>query len=137
MRAVGVNFSQDGKPPHENSGAAGRIDDEVETDSHGVEWKLVPYGVGTEEGATELTLKARDEQSLELAQKVIREALEKADGITHIGYMTFPDRGAFPRIIGNKGSVIDSLSVESGAEIIVPRDDVTVKIYGTWYTSIS
>lgn len=80
-------------------------------------------------------MKARDAESLELAQKFVREALEKANGITHIGYMTFPDRGAFPRIIGNKGSVIDSLSVESGAEIIVPRDDETIKIYGVLSSS--
>jgi polyribonucleotide nucleotidyltransferase len=80
-------------------------------------------------------MRARDAESLELAQKFIREALEKADGITHIGYMAFPDRGTFPRIIGSKGSVIDSLSMESGAEIIVPKDDVTIKIYGAFSSS--
>lgn len=129
LRSAGVHFSQEGKPQYESQ-INGRIDDDVEVDSHGVEWKLVPYGAGTEEGSTELTLKARDAESLELAQKVLKETLDKADAITHIGYMTFPDRGTFPRIIGNKGAVINDLSVESGAEIIVPRDDVTIKIYG-------
>jgi polyribonucleotide nucleotidyltransferase len=89
------------------------------------------YGAGVEDGATELTLRARDAESLELAQKLVGDALKKADGITHIGYMTFPDRGAFPRIIGSKGAVINDLSVETEAEIIVPRDDSTIKIYGS------
>lgn len=92
---------------------------------------MVEYGASAEDGATELTLRSRDAESLDLAQKLIRDALTKADGITHIGYMTFPDRGAFPRIIGSKGAVVNDLSVETEAEIIVPRDDSTVKIYGT------
>jgi polyribonucleotide nucleotidyltransferase len=101
-------------------------------DSHGVEWKALAYGTGAEDGATDITLKARDEESLEKAQSIIADALAKAEEITHIGYMTFPDRSAFPRIIGNKGSVINDLSLESGTEIIVPKDDTTVKIYGEY-----
>jgi hypothetical protein len=104
-------------------------------DTHGVEWKLVEYGAGAEDGATELTLRARDAENLELAQKLVGDALKKADQITYIGYMTFPDRGAFPRIIGAKGAVINDLSVETEAEIIVPRDDSTIKIYGSCSSS--
>ncbi|KIM31115.1 hypothetical protein M408DRAFT_327405 [Serendipita vermifera MAFF 305830] len=130
LRAVGVNFSQEGKPAHEDGAGTGRIDDEVEVDSHGVEWRLVGYGAGVESGSTELTLRARDAEGLESGQKIINDALAKADKITHVGYMTFPDRSAFPRIIGAKGAVINDLSVETDSEIIVPRDDTTVKIYG-------
>lgn len=130
LRSAGVNFVQSGKPKHEGVGLASRIDDEVEVDSHGVEWKLLEYGAAVEEGETELTLKARDAGGLEAAEKIVKDALQKADEISHIGYMTFPDRGPFPRIIGNKGSVINDLSLETGSEIIVPKDDTTIKIYG-------
>lgn len=135
LRGVGVNFSQEGKPAHEDGAAAGRIDDEVEIDSHGVEWKLVEYGAGVEDGVTELTLRGRDAESLESGQKIIADALSKADQITRIGYMTFPDRGAFPRVIGSKGAVINDLSAETDSEIIVPRDDTTIKIYGMYSRS--
>ncbi|CAG7854693.1 Protein SCP160 AltName: Full=Protein HX [Serendipita indica DSM 11827] len=130
LRATGVNFSQDGKPKQEDFDVDARIDDEVEVDSHGVEWKLVEYGSGVQDGATEITLKARDAESLASAQKVVDDALKKANNITHVGLMTFPDRGAFPRIIGSKGNTVNQLCLENDAEIIVPRDDSTVKIYG-------
>ncbi|KAG8835486.1 hypothetical protein FRC18_000438 [Serendipita sp. 400] len=129
LRSLGVNFSQQGKPKHDGV-AEGRIDDETDLDAHGVEWKLVEYGADTEDGATELTLKARDEAALEDAQKLIEDAIKATEKITHVGLMTFPDRSAFPRVIGNKGSVINDLCMETGSEIIVPRDDTTIKIYG-------
>ena len=130
LRAAGVNFSQEGRPPHDGEAVATRIDDDVEIDPHGVEWRLLEYGAGAEDEATELTIRARDTESLELAQKLIGDALKKAEAITHVGYMTFPDRSTFPRIIGSKGAVINDLSVETESEIIVPRDDSTIKIYG-------
>ncbi|KAG8805767.1 hypothetical protein FRC17_005346, partial [Serendipita sp. 399] len=43
LRSLGVHFSQQGKPKRDGV-AEGRIDDEVESDNHGVEWKLVKYG---------------------------------------------------------------------------------------------
>lgn len=131
LRGGGVNFSQSGKPKHDGA-LTSRIDDEVEVDSHGAEWKLLEYGAGVEEGETEVTLKARDASALEEGEKIVKDALRKADGITHIGCMTFPDRGPFPRIIGNKGSVINDLCHETDSEIIVPKDDTTIKIYGMY-----
>lgn len=131
LRSVGVNYSQTGKPKGRvTDGVESRIDDEVVLDDHGVEWKVVEYGAGVEDGEIELTLRAKEEDSLKAAEKIIHGALKKADEITHVGFLTFPDRGAFPRIIGNKGGVINDLSIESNAEIVVPRDDTTVKIYG-------
>ncbi|KAG8811519.1 hypothetical protein FRC17_002419, partial [Serendipita sp. 399] len=91
---------------------------------------LVKYGADAGDGATELTLKANDAASLESAQKLVDDAIKETEKVTHVGLMTFPDRSAFPRIIGNKGSVINDLCLETGSEIIVPRDDTTIKIYG-------
>lgn len=138
LRAVGANASPSGKPAPAKSQANGaalsaRIDDDPTDDAldaNGVEYKVVPYGSDLEEGNLDLVIKARDAEGLETAQKIVKEALEKADTSTHTAYLTFPDRGAFPRIIGTKGNVITELCSKTEADIYVPRDENTITIHG-------
>ncbi|KAJ3555770.1 hypothetical protein NM688_g2394 [Phlebia brevispora] len=51
--------------------------------------------------------------------------------MTHVGFLTLPDRSAFPRIVGAKGSNVARLRAESQADITVSREDNTIVIVGS------
>ena len=50
--------------------------------------------------------------------------------MTHVGFLTLPDRSMFPRIVGAKGSNVARLRNESGADITVSHEDSTIVIVG-------
>ena len=60
----------------------------------------------------------------------VADALAHAEKMSHVGFLTLPDRGAFPRIVGAKGSNVARLRNESGADITVSREDNTIVIVG-------
>ena len=85
-----------------------------------------------EEGDIEWTLKARDEDSLTRAKKAIADAIADAEKCTSVGFLTLPDRSAFPRIVGTKGANVARLRAETGAEITVSRENNTIVIIGEY-----
>jgi hypothetical protein len=95
-----------------------------------IEWQVLPNYQDAEEGESEWTIKARDPAALEHAQKLIKDAIEHAQKMTHIGFLTLADRSVFPRIVGAKGANVARLRVESGADITVGREDNTIVIIG-------
>jgi len=137
IRSLGVYVTVFGKPVAAKANTASattRIDDEPANEvqePHGVEWRVIEYGSDTDPGNVDVLLKARDAESLAVAEDLVKEAVSKANKSTKTAYMTFPDRSVFPRIIGSKGSVISELCLKTDAEINVPKDDFTITIHGT------
>ncbi len=137
LRATGVtvDHSQIPERPSARSrptnGKAARIDDEfIEEDS--VEWQLVSNLNGTDEGEAEWTFKARDQDGLDRALKLLEDAKEQAKLASHIGYLTLADRSVFPRIVGTKGANVARLRAETGADITVGREDNTIVMIGEY-----
>ena len=96
----------------------------------GAEWQVVPNYQGAEEGDSIWTLRARDEAGMEKAKTMIKGLIEQAQTATAVGFLTLPDRSAFPRIVGTKGANVMSLREETGADITVSREDTTITIIG-------
>ncbi|CDO77315.1 hypothetical protein BN946_scf184775.g5 [Trametes cinnabarina] len=141
LRSFGVHVDHSVQPtkpavPPQPASQAGntdaRIDDpDAEAAAGGVQWQVVPNYQDAEEGESVWTLKARDQAGLDRALKAIKESLEHAEKMTHVGFLTLPDRSMFPRIVGAKGSNVARLRNESGADITVNRDDNTIVIVGS------
>ena len=118
------------KPASELSGTS-RIDDvDEDTSVRGVEWQVVPKYEAAEEGDSVWTLRARDEAGMEKAKMLINSLLEQAQEATWVGFLTLPDRTAFPRIVGTKGANVSDLRKRTGADITVSREDTTITIIG-------
>lgn len=83
-----------------------------------------------EEGDATWTLKSRDPAALERAKALIEEAVQHAKAMSHVGFLTLPDRSLFPRIVGVKGSNVTRLRNETGADITVSKEDTTIVIIG-------
>lgn len=138
LRSYGVQVDQSAHPqksavpthPPQNAASTARIDD-AEEDAPESSWQVVPNYQDAEEGESEWTLKARDAAGLERAQIDIKTAIEQAEAMTHVGFLTLADRSAFPRIVGSKGSNVARLRAETGADITVSRDNNTIVIIGT------
>ena len=114
-----------------DAATAARIDDpDADAGATDVQWQVVPNYQDAEEGESVWTLKARDQAGLDRALKLIQEGIEHAEKMTHVGFLTLPDRSMFPRIVGAKGSNVARLRNESGADITVNRDDNTIVIVG-------
>ncbi|KAI5121582.1 hypothetical protein M0805_000761 [Coniferiporia weirii] len=139
LRSFGVNVEQSATPskfalparPQSEDAASARIDDADETASRGIEWQVVPYYQDAEEGDSVWTLKARDDAGMEKAKKLIAEAIQQAEGSSLVGFLTLPDRAAFPRIVGSKGANVSRLRAETGADITVSRENNTITIVGS------
>ncbi|KAL5507527.1 hypothetical protein ACEPAH_6983 [Sanghuangporus vaninii] len=138
LRSFGVNVEQSGTPtksalparPPSEKAASARIDD-VEEDTAGVEWQVVPNYQDAEEGESVWTLKARDEAGLQKAKSYIADAIKQAEESSLVGFLTLPDRTAFPRIVGSKGANVSRLRSETGADITVSRENNTITIIGS------
>ncbi len=137
LRSIGVNVDQSktaGKyvPPTRPSSedVPARIDDADEDAPAGVEWQVVENYQDIEAGDSVWTLKARDEEALAKAKDMITSAIEQAKESSSVGFLTLPDRSAFPRIVGSKGANVSRLRAETGAEITVGRDNNTIIIVG-------
>ncbi len=110
-----------------------RIDDpEDGTTVVEAQWQVAPNYQDAEEGEAVWTFKAPDEAALEKALQITRDAIEHAEGMSHVGFLTLPDRSAFPRIVGAKGSNVARLRAESKADITVSREDNTIVIVGKY-----
>lgn len=96
----------------------------------GIEWQVVPNYQGTEEGDSIWSLRARDEAGMEKAKNMIKGLIEEAQTPRSVGFLTLPDRSAFPRIVGTKGANVMSMREETGADITVSREDTTITIIG-------
>jgi hypothetical protein len=136
---MGVHVEQSASPqnppvparPAAEGASDARIDDPDEnTQSVEVQWQVVPNYQDAEEGEAEWTFKAPDQAALDKAIDVTRDAITHAKEMTHVGFLTLPDRSVFPRIVGAKGSNVARLRAESKADITVSRDDNTIVIIG-------
>ncbi|VDC07722.1 unnamed protein product [Peniophora sp. CBMAI 1063] len=139
LRTFGVHTDESARPsksavpPRPSNGSAApaaRIDDTEEA-APGIQWETAENYADAEDGEATWTLKARDEAGLERAKKLIAEAQAKAERMSHVGFLTLPDRTSFPRIVGSKGANIARMHGETGADITVGRDDNTIVIMGT------
>ena len=141
LRSFGVHVEQSVQPSkpavppqpasQADAATAARIDDpDADAGATEVQWQVVPNYQDAEEGESVWTLKARDQAGLDRALKLIQEGIEHAEKMTHVGFLTLPDRSMFPRIVGAKGSNVARLRNESGADITVNRDDNTIVIVG-------
>ncbi|KIK92825.1 hypothetical protein PAXRUDRAFT_829588 [Paxillus rubicundulus Ve08.2h10] len=139
LRSYGVQVSQSAQPtksavpmhpPLEGCTSTARIDDTAE-DSHEVDWQIVPNYQDAEEGDSEWTLRAQDATGIERAQHDIKAAIEQAEKMTHVGFLTLADRSAFPRLVGTKGSNVARLRDETGADITVSRENNTIILIGS------
>ncbi|KAJ6596649.1 SCP160 protein [Mycena sp. CBHHK59/15] len=136
LRSYGVQVDQSAQPqksavppqPSAN-GSTARID-ETE-DEVAVQWEITANYQDAEEGESTWTLKARDQAGLERAEKAIKEAIEHAGRMSHVGFLTLPDRSMFPRIVGSKGANVARLRHETGADITVSRENSTIVILGS------
>lgn len=138
LRSFGVNVDQSTTPtksflptrPPSDQATSARIDD-ADEEPAGIEWQIVPNYEDAEEGDSIWTLKARDDSGLEKAKKYIADAIKQAEESSLVGFLTLPDRSAFPRIVGAKGSNVSRLRTETGADITVSREDNTITIIGS------
>jgi len=138
LRSYGVQVDQSVHPqksavpthPPQNATTTARIDD-AEEDAPESTWQVAPNYQDAEEGDSEWTLRAREVASLERAQGDIKAAIEQAEAMTHVGFLTLADRSAFPRIVGAKGSNVARLRAETGADITVGRDSNVIVIIGS------
>jgi hypothetical protein len=134
LRSFGVHVDQSAQPSqsaipvrHEPSA---RIDDTTSAEASGVEWELVLNYQNSEEDDSIWTLKGRDQASLDKAENLIKEAIENAARMSHVGFLTLADRSMFPRIVGTKGANVARLRNETGADITVSRENNTIVIIG-------
>ncbi|OJA13068.1 hypothetical protein AZE42_01903 [Rhizopogon vesiculosus] len=139
LRNFGVTVEQASKPqkpavptaPPQNGSVTARIDDAEDAPSLEIHWQVIENYQDAEEGDSEWTLKGSDATGLERAQSLIQEAIAQAAAMTCVGFLTLPDRSAFPRIVGSKGSNVARLRNETGADITVGRDTGTIVIIGS------
>lgn len=111
---------------------AARIDEDNDDSAvPEIEWEVAPNYQDAEEGDSIWTLKARDQAGLERAEKLVHDAIEHAKGMAFVGFLTLPDRSAFPRIVGSKGANVIRLRNETGADITVSRENSTIIIVGS------
>ncbi|KAI0812490.1 hypothetical protein BC629DRAFT_1579875 [Irpex lacteus] len=124
LRSFDVSVEQSASPQVASAEAVtARIDDPDEGPAEvQAEWQVVPNYQDAEEG---------DAEALDRALQLTREAIEHAEGMTHVGFLTLPDRSVFPRIVGAKGSTVARLRAESQADITVSREDNTIVIIGS------
>lgn len=95
-----------------------------------VQWEIVANYQNAEDGNSTWTLKARSQADLVYAQERIKEAIENAKRMSHVGFLTLPDRSAFPRIVGTKGANVIRLRNTTGADITVSKETSTIVIIG-------
>lgn len=140
LRSHGVQVEQSAQPmksavptgPSSKAVPSARIDEDEDETATEVQWIVEPNYQDAEEGESVWTLKARDQAGLDKAQQLVAEAIKHAEQMTHVGYLTLPDRSSFPRIVGSKGVNVTRLRQETGADITVSREDTTITIIGEY-----
>jgi hypothetical protein len=132
-----VHVDQSGQPqksavppqPTAN-GSAARIDEAEDEAAVAVKWEITANYQDAEEGESTWTLRAKDQAGLDRAEKQVKEAIGQAERMSHVGFLTLPDRTMFPRIVGSKGANVARLRNETGADITVSRENSTIVIIG-------
>lgn len=145
LRSFGVQVDQSAhpqksavppRPAPSAEAASARIDDAEDDAAIETQWQVQANYLDAEEGDSQWTLKARDQAGLERAQKAVQDAIDGAASMSHVGFLTLPDRSTFPRIVGSKGANVTRLRAETGADITVSRENSTIVIIGkfahTW-----
>ncbi|KAF5351639.1 hypothetical protein D9756_007548 [Leucocoprinus leucothites] len=138
LRSHGVQVEQSSHPtksaiptgPSSKTAPSARIDEDEDEAAVEIQWVVEANYQDAEEGESTWTLKARDQAGLDKAQQLIEEAIQSAERMTHVGYLTLLDRSSFPRIVGAKGANVARLRQETGADITVSREDNTITIIG-------
>lgn len=138
LRSAGVSVEHSALPqkaavpvrPPPSGATEARIDDAGDDAPLEAQWQIVANFQDAEEGESEWTLKGKDEAALERAQKKITEAIDQAEKMSHVGFLTMPDRTMFPRIVGAKGANVARLRDETGADITLSRENTTIVIIG-------
>ncbi|KAJ7072109.1 hypothetical protein C8F01DRAFT_1297135 [Mycena amicta] len=134
LRSYGIQVDQSSQPtksavpPQPVANGTARID---ETEEAPYKWEITTNYQDAEEGDSVWTLKAKDQAGLDRAEKQIKDAIEHAQRMSHVGFLTLADRTMFPRIVGSKGSNVARLRNETGADITVSRENSTIVIIGT------
>jgi len=139
LRSIGVQVEQSTQPtksavptgPSSKAVPSARIDEDEDQVDLEVQWVVEANYQDAEEGESVWTLKARDQSALEKAQTLVAEAIQHAEQMSHVGYLTLPDRTSFPRIVGSKGANVARLRQDTGADITVSREDTTITIIGS------
>ena len=121
------------RPAPQNGASIARIDDPDEGAVVEAQWQVVPNYQDAEEGEAVWTFRAPDQGALDKALELTHDAVKHAEEMSHVGFLTLPDRSAFPRIVGAKGSNVARLRAESQADITVSREDNTIVIVGAYY----
>ncbi|KAF9523997.1 hypothetical protein CPB83DRAFT_820710 [Crepidotus variabilis] len=138
LRNFGVTVDHSAQPTKSSVPArpttTARID---EDESNEPEWEVVPNYQDGDEGDSTWTIKARDQVGLEKAEKLIQEAIDAAARMSHVGFLTMPDRTMFPKIVGSKGANVARLRNETGADITVSRENTTIVITGTEHNIVA
>jgi hypothetical protein len=140
LRSFGAHVEHSNVPakaavPTPPPGAASARIDETGDGEEVIQWHVMESYPEGEEGDVEWTVKARDQGGLDLARETIEEAIEHAKTMTHVGFLTMPDRRLFPRIVGSRGANVSRLRAETGADITVSREDSSIVIAGESYFS--
>lgn len=136
LRTFGVQVDQSDQPkksavpPQPQANGTARID-ETEAEESAIKWEITTNYQDAEEGESTWTLKAKDQAGLDRAEKQIKDAIQHAERMSHVGFLTLPDRTMFPRIVGSKGANVARLRAETGADITVSRENSTIVIIGT------
>jgi KH domain len=133
LRSFGVQVDQSALPqqsavPSRLTDTSARIDEAENVPD--VQWEVVQNYQNAEDGVSTWTLKARDQAGLGRAHKIIKEAMDHAERMSHVGFLTLSDRSMFPRIVGTKGANVARLRNETGADITVSRENSTIVIIG-------
>jgi hypothetical protein len=134
LRAFGVQVDQSNHPsksaipPRPPAATNARIDDTE--DAVEVQWEVTTNYLDSEDGVSTWTLRGKDEAALDKAKETIANAVKHAEQMSHVGFLTLPDRTHFPRIVGSKGANVTRLRNETGAEITVGKDDNIIVIIG-------
>ncbi|KAJ6499100.1 hypothetical protein C8R45DRAFT_981094 [Mycena sanguinolenta] len=137
LRSYGVQVDTSAQPknpavpPHPPANDSAARIDEADDEVPAVKWEVTTNYQDAEEGDSVWTLKAKDQAGLERAEKQIKDAIEHAGRMSHVGFLTLPDRSMFPRIVGSKGANVARLRNETGADITVSRENSTIVIIGT------
>lgn len=99
------------------------------------DWQVIKRYHGSSSSTQEWTLRAATKESLVLARDMIKDAYKKAKHAKYIGFLAFPDKTKFGRIVGKNGETVQRLQAETNTTIRVPKnteEDHIIQITGSY-----
>ena len=99
-----------------------------------ISWEVIARYDNNTAGVCQWTVQAKSRKNLVKAQTLIKEALEEVRRARRVGFLTFPDKTKFGRIVGPRGENLAILERDTKTTIQVPHkdaEDTTVVITGT------